>query len=67
MKLVFDKRIYEKAAVVAAAKDFKEFADVSVHDSGDLIEVVINKITSELRDSILGEFRNRVIFRTKVR
>lgn len=67
IKLRFDKKIYRKAAVAAAAKDLEDCAVFKLSDNGDAIEVDITESRPEMRGKISGEFRNRVIYRNKVK
>lgn len=67
IKLRFDKKIYGKAAIHAAAQDLAEYADFLLHDNGDTIEVAVTKTSPEMHGIISGEFRNRVIYRSKVK
>jgi len=67
IKLQFDKKIYGKAPIAAAARDLAEYAEFTLSDQGDSIQVIISPSGPDMRGMISGEFRNRVIYRNKVK
>lgn len=56
-----DKRIYKLKAVEAASRDYVEFADFSISENGNNIQIDMENIEFQPEDVFLGEFCNYVI------
>lgn len=67
LRCKFDKRIYKLKAVRAAARDYREFADFSISESGNDIHVDIENVDFQPEGVFLGEFGNYVIHKMGVK
>ena len=61
LTLKFDKRIYKLKAVRAAAREYSAFADFSINENGNNINVEIENIDFQPENVFLGEFSNYII------
>lgn len=64
MEIKFDKNIYNKKGLENTIQAYKELAEIEFSETDNVFIVKINNIDEEVKDVIVDEFCNYLLFET---
>jgi len=64
MEIKVSKNIYNKKGLESAIRDYQEFAKIYFSETDTFFIIIIDGVDEELKDVIVDEFCNYLLFKT---